>query len=249
MAFGNMDFVELLKFYKDNDNFPAQVRKSFDKFSEVSKSDDDDDEGESKDSLIIDDNCIFDLDNMCWNSHLKDNGSVKGNRPSSVDGLYFVNGRLYLIEFKGTYNYTLNFEEIMDKCIEKVDDEDLAGALESIKNRYDDEILCNLKIKPSDSLFLTLPKIYRYYCEKTSLEYNKEEFLSWLLKVRKRLYVVFLNDAYDSERNESKSYKYLRMDKKLKKRYAPFKELANMENSIVTQDEFREGFIKEFFNN
>lgn len=247
MAFGNMDFVELLKFYKDNDNFPAQVRKSFDKFSEVSKSDDD--EGESKDSLIIDDNCIFDLDNMCWNSHLKDNGSVKGNRPSSVDGLYFVNGRLYLIEFKGTYNYTLNFEEIMDKCIEKVDDEALAGALESIKNRYDDEILCNLKIKPSDSLFLTLPKIYRYYCEKTSLEYNKEEFLSWLLKVRKRLYVVFLNDAYDSERNESKSYKYLRMDKKLKKRYAPFKELANMENSIVTQDEFREGFIKEFFNN
>lgn len=247
MAFGNMDFVELLKFYKDNDNFPAQVRKSFDKFSEVSKSDDD--EGESKDSLIIDDNCIFDLDNMCWNSHLKDNGSVKGNRPSSVDSLYFVNGRLYLIEFKGTYNYTLNFEEIMDKCIEKVDDDDLAGALESIKNRYDDEILCNLKIKPSDSLFLTLPKIYRYYCEKTSLEYNKEEFLSWLLKVRKRLYVVFLNDAYDSERNESKSYKYLRMDKKLKKRYAPFKELANMENSIVTQDEFREGFIKEFFNN
>lgn len=106
-----------------------------------------------------------------------------------------------------------------------------------------------MKIKPSDSLFLTLPKIYRYYCEKTSLEYNKEEFLSWLLKVRKRLYVVFLNDAYDSERNESKSYKYLRMDKKLKKRYAPFKELANMENSIVTQDEFREGFIKEFFNN
>lgn len=247
MAFGNIDFVELLKFYKDDDNFPPRARKSFDKFSEVSKSDDDEDE--SKDPLIIDDNCIFDLDNMCWNSHLKDNGSVKGNRPASVDGLYFVNGRLYLIEFKGTYNATLDLEEIMDKCIEKVDDEDLVGALENIKNRYDDEILCNLKIKPSDSLFLTLPKIYHYYCEKMGLEHNKKEFLSWLLKVPKRLYVVFLNDSYDSERNESKSYKYLRMDKKLKKRYAPFKELANMENSIVTQDEFREGFIKEFFNN
>ena len=49
------------------------------------------------------------------------------------------------------------------------------------------------------------------------LEYNKDEFLSWLLKVRKRLF-VFLNDAYDSKRNESKSYKYLRMDKKLKKK-------------------------------
>ena len=247
MVFNNRDFVELLKFYNDDDNFPPQARKSFDKFSEVSKSDDDEDE--SKDPLIIDDNCIFDLDNMCWNSHLKDNGSVKGNRPASVDGLYFVNGRLYLIEFKGTYNATLDLEEIMDKCIEKVDDEDLVGALENIKNRYDDEILCNLKIKPSDSLFLTLPKIYHYYCEKMGLKHNKKEFLSWLLKVPKRLYVVFLNDSYDSERNESKSYKYLRMDKKLKKRYAPFKELANMENSIVTQDEFREGFIKEFFNN
>ena len=103
---------------------------------------------------------------MCWNSHLKNNGSVKSNRPLSVDALHFKNGRLYLIEFKGTFNSTLNLEEIMDKCIEKVDDSDLAGALESIKNRYDDEILCNLKIKPSDSLFLTLPQIYKYYCEK-----------------------------------------------------------------------------------
>ncbi|WP_019268190.1 hypothetical protein [Methanobrevibacter smithii] len=57
-----------------------------------------------------------------------------------------------------------------------------------------------------------------------------------------------MNDIHDSKRNESKNYKYLRMDKKLKKRYAPFKKLANMENSIVTQDEFREGFMREFFN-
>jgi hypothetical protein len=98
-----------------------------------------------------------------------------------------------------------------------------------------------LKIKPSDSLFLTLPQIYKYYCEKKDIKYNKEEFLSWLLNVPKRLYVVFLNDIHDSKRNESKNYKYLRMDKKLKK-------LANMENSIVTQDEFREGFMREFFN-
>lgn len=57
-----------------------------------------------------------------------------------------------------------------------------------------------------------------------------------------------MNDIHDSKRNESKNYKYLRMDKKLKKRYTPFKKLANMENSIVTQDEFREGFMREFFN-
>lgn len=244
MAFDNMDFEDLLNFYKNQDNFPDHARKSFDKFSEVSKS-----EGEYKCSLIDDDNCIFDLDNMCWNSHLKRNGQVKGNRPSSVDALYFVNDRLYLIEFKGTYNFTLDLEEIIDKCIEKLDDSDLINALNSIKNRYDDEILCNLKIKPSDSLFLTLPKIYKYYCEKMGFDYNKDEFLLWLLKVPKRLYVVFLNDAYESERNESKSYKYLRMDNKLQRRYAPFKELANMENSILTQDEFKDEFMKEFFNN
>ena len=153
MAFDNMDFEDLLNFYKNQDNFPDHARKSFDKFSEVSKSED-----EYKCPLIDDDNCIFDLDNMCWNSRLKRNGQVKGNRPSSVDALYFVNGR-YLIEFKGTYNFTLDLEEIIDKCIEKLDDSDLINAFNSIKNRYDDDILCNLKIKPSDSLFLTLPKI------------------------------------------------------------------------------------------
>lgn len=144
MAFDNNDFVKLLNFYKEDNNFPDNAKKSFDKVSEVSKSDD-----IFKNSLIMDDNYIFDLDNMCWNSHLKN---------------------------------------------------------------------------------------------------DKKEFLSWLLKVPKRLYVVFLNDEHDSRRNESKSYKYLRMDKKLEKRYAPFKELANMENSIVTQDEFLDGFIGKFFN-
>lgn len=246
MTFTNMDFVDLLNFYKNQENFPANARKSYDKFSEVSKSDDDEDE--FKDPLIVDDNCIFDLDNMCFNSHIKENGHVKSNRPSSVDGLHFVNGRLYLIEFKGTYNATLDLEDIMNNCIEKVNDEDLAGALNIIKNRYDDEILCHLKIKPSDSLFLTLPHIYKYYCENMGKEYDKEEFLSWLLKVPKRLYVVFLDDVHDSERNESRSYKYLRMDKKLEQRYAPFKQIANMENSIVTQDDFKESFMGEFFN-
>ena len=246
MAFGNKDFDDLLNFYKDQNNFPNHAKPSFNKFSEVSKSDDDG--NQFKNPLIIDDNYIFDLDNMCWNSHLKKNGSVKSNRPASVDALHFHNGRLYLIEFKGTYNVTLDLEKIIDKCIELVDD-DLASALHSIKNRYEDEIFCNLKIKPSDSLFLTLPQIYKYYCKEKGLEYNKEEFISWLLNVPKRLYVVFLNDAYDSQRNESKSYKYLRMDKRLEKRYAPFKELANMENSIVTQDEFKEVFMERFFNN
>ena len=245
MAFTNRDFADLLNFYKNQGNFPVNARKSFDEFSEVSKSDDKD---EFKDPLIIDDNYIFDLDNMCFNSHLKENGHVKSNRPYSVDGLYFKKGRLFLIEFKGTYNATLDLESIMNKCIEEVDDEDLAGALNHIKNRYGDEILCHLKIKPSDSLFLTLPHIYKYYCEKNDIKNNNEEFISWLLNFKKRLYIVFLNDIYDSERNESKSYKYLRMDKKLEERYAPFKEIANMENSIVTQDEFKESFMKEFFN-
>lgn len=40
MTFTNMDFVDLLNFYKNQENFPANARKSFDKFSELSKSDD-----------------------------------------------------------------------------------------------------------------------------------------------------------------------------------------------------------------
>lgn len=244
MVFNNVDFVNLLNFYKDEDNFPTNFRKSFDKFSEVSKSDD----GAFKNPLIIDDNYIFDLDNMCWNSHLKNNGSVKSNLPSSVDAIHFINGKLYLIEFKGTYDSMLDLDGIIDNCIEKIDDVDLVSALKSIKNRYGDNILCNLKIKPSDSLFLTLPQIYKYYCEKMGRPHVKEEFVSWLLNVPKRLYVVFLNDNCGGRGNESKCYNYLRMSKKLEGRYAPFKDLVNMENSIVTQDEFRNGFIDEFFD-
>lgn len=41
MAFDNSDFVNLLNFYKENDNFHDNARKSFNKFSEVSKSDND----------------------------------------------------------------------------------------------------------------------------------------------------------------------------------------------------------------
>lgn len=142
----------------------------------------------------------------------------------------------------------LELDGIIDNCIEKIDDVDLVSALKSIKNRYGDNILCNLKIKPSDSLFLTLPQIYKYYCEKMGRPHVKEEFVSWLLNVPKRLYVVFLNDNYSGRGNESKCYNYLRMSKKLEGRYAPFKDLVNMENSIVTQDEFRNGFIDEFFD-
>ena len=40
MAFTNMDFVDLLNFYKNQENFPVNARNSFDTFSEVSKSDD-----------------------------------------------------------------------------------------------------------------------------------------------------------------------------------------------------------------
>ena len=38
------------------------------------------------------------------------------------------------------------------------------------------------------------------------------------------------------------------MSKKLEERYTSFKELVNMENSIVTQNEFKDGFMREFFN-
>lgn len=74
MTFTNSDFVDLLNFYKIQENFPANARKSFDTFSEVSKSDDGD---ESKEPLIKNDNLIFDLDNMCFNSYLKENGGLK----------------------------------------------------------------------------------------------------------------------------------------------------------------------------
>ncbi|MBQ9161421.1 MAG: hypothetical protein IJ672_08900 [Methanobrevibacter sp.] len=250
MSFNNNDFVDFLEFFKDSGNFPDNAKNSYQTVTEVSKSED------NGKSVIYNDNYIFNLDNMCGNVHIKDNGHVKSNRPLSVDGLYFLGGHLYLIEFKGTPISYPDSEEILNIWINFLNEQNygnydnsaLINALKIIKNRYNDEILCNLKIKPSDSLFLTLPLIYNYYCKRKGIDCDREEFLSWLMNVPKRLFVVFLNDDRKSERNESKSYKYLRMDKKLEKRYAPFKSLVNMENSIVNQEEFENVFLGQFFN-
>ena len=115
---------------------------------------------------------------MCWNSHLKNNGSVKSNRPLSVDALHFKNGRLYLIEFKGVPINSLDYKEILklikmdlekDKCVNFRENcpisNNLMLNLTRTYERYEDEIFCSLKIKPIESLFVVLPKLYKKYCE------------------------------------------------------------------------------------
>lgn len=239
MKFNHNDFSNLLNFYKIQDNFPDNAKKCFEKISEVSKSN----KGRS---LINDDKYVFNLDNMCYNSYLKDNCSPKDN-PSCVDALYFKKNKLYLIEFKGTSMFTLDLKVIIDECIKKIkNDDELVSNLEFIKKRYDDEIICKLKIKPSDALFLALPQIYKYYCEKENIKYDNSEFFSWLLDVPKKLYFVFSDNTFNSEKNKSKGYKH-NMRHKLEKRCSFFKALAKMECLIITATIFKNDFLKEIY--
>lgn len=58
--------------------------------------------------------------------------------------------------------------------------EELFKSLTNAKNRFEDKIICQLKIKTTESLFFTFPAIYKYYCEKNDIGYDEHlsEFFS-----------------------------------------------------------------------
>ena len=224
--------------------------------SEVSKSDN----GLDKSVIENDDIFVFNLDHLCFNSYLSNSGRVNSPIPSSVDALYF-DGNMYLIEFKGEPISAQDNKEKLkdiisllknDKCsnsnLNCPLSDDLFKSLNNIQSMYSDEILCNLKNKPIESIFLVLPKLYDNYCKKQGIESDKVEFFDWLFKISKIIIIVFLDDEFKSEIGESKSYKYMRRDHALVTKYSPLKGLINAENSIISQSDFNNIFLKKINN-
>jgi len=254
MSFNDESFNDLLNFYKDTSNFPSNSKSTYDTYSIVSAS-----YGDGN-PLIDDNHCLFNLDNMCENSYLKKNGRIKANIPSSIDGLYFKKGKLYLIEFKGIFYSFPDYKKILKSTIKNIKlkkcesskencplNENTFETFNDIQEIYEDEIFCKLKNKPLESLFIVLPHIYKRYCEYNNLKRDKNGFMNWLINVPKMLIIVFLNDDKKSERYESKTYKS--MNNKLAGKYAHLKDLVNMEYLLCTQDEFKEEFINRIYIN
>lgn len=246
MVFTNQDFIDMLNFFKDKNCFSRNAKEAFETITEISKS-------ETGESLIKSDYCLYNLDNIAYNlslNSLENPNSV----PSSVDALFYFNSSkftLYLIEFKGISINSLDYKEILklikndlekDKCVNSRENcpisDNLISNLIKVRERYEDEIVCGLKIKPIESLLVVLPKLYKKYCDENGNDYYKtiSEFIDWLLRVNKKLYVVFLDD-------ENQNLNKKNISNKINSKYKYLKSFVNLEHKCYNQRAFEDVFV------
>ena len=84
-----------------------------------------------------------------------------------------------------------------------------------------------------------LPKLYKKYCDELDKNYYEtiSGFMDWLLKVNKKLYVVFLDD-----KNKSKIYKK-NISNKIDSKYKYLKSFVNLEHKCYNQKTFEDVFV------
>ncbi|WP_296889911.1 hypothetical protein [uncultured Methanobrevibacter sp.] len=257
MAFTDEDFIDLMNFCKDLNNFHKSAKKPFDSINNISRSD-----GRHNIPLIADYRYwFFNLDNICFNTHITDSGRVK-KLPASTDGLHIgINNsklKLYFIEFKGlpinSIDYKLKLKAInkslrKGRCANPQENcplsEEVFKSLNNAKSRFEDEINCQLKIKTTESLFFTLPEIYRYYCEKNEISYeeNLDDFIAWLLKSKKNFIVVFDDETELSPANRQFSFK-----NRLRDKFNHFRGIANITPSVVEKSLFEKKCLHKHFD-
>lgn len=257
MVFTDQDFIDLMNFCKDMNNFHESAKKPFDTVYNVSKSD-----GKHKHPLIADSRYwCFNLDHICINAHINDNGRKK-NPPASTDGLHYTMNNsklnLFFMEFKGLPINSIDYESKLGSindslrlghCDDPRDNcplsDELFKSLTNAKNRFEDEIICQLKIKTTESLFFTLPAIYKYYCEKNDIDYDEHlsEFISWLLKAKKNFIVVF-----DEKTELSRANRHFTFENRLRDKLNRFKNVANITPSVIVKSLFEKDYLYEYFD-
>lgn len=242
MSFTDEDFIKILNYCKNLSNFHENAQVAYDNIFNVS------------DSLIEDSRFwLFNFDNICKNLNIKENGKVKP-LPASTDGLEFIigaeNNTIYFIEFKDMPLKSVNYknklksikEQLRNHCYYQQDfcpiNTSKLKTLNNIHSYYEDERICKLKLKTTESLFFIMPKLFEYY-KKNHPEFNKthEEFIDWLLKSNKRFILVFANNGTNISNN------HFSFEKKLKDNYKHFEHVANIKTSIITKENFEIKFM------
>ena len=103
----------------------------------------------------------------------------------------------------------------------------------------------SVKIKTNESLFFTLPAIYKYYYEKNGINYNENlsKFISWLLKAKKNFIVVF-----DDEKQLNRANKHFTFENSLNSKFNRFQNVANIVPSVVEKSLFEKEYLYENFD-
>ena len=209
----NQDFISFLESFKSNEEYFTTV-------SEISRPIYKDRRGiEHKGDPLIQsvDFKMFSLDEI---KH--DTKSFKNNFPKSTDAIFYKpdNNRLilYLIEFKG-HNLNRpnrknritalkrNIENRKKECNRKIDGsqcytDQMITDLKLVEKEYGDNVEFGLKEKPTDTLFLTIPVIYKEYCKNNNIEIKDID--NYLKKCEIRLFVFAAVYSDSRRRNQGK---------------------------------------------
>ena len=246
MSFTDDDFIEILNYCKDLTNFHENAKVSYDNIVNIS------------DSLIGDSRFwLFNFDNICENIYTKSNGRIN-NLPASTDGLDFIigneNNTLYFIEFKDASLHSTDYKKELKSIKKSLNNNHcyyqqdfcpitshMLNSLDNAKSYYEDERICKLKLKTTESLFFILPRLFEHY-KNNRPEFNKtyDEFISWLLKLNKRFILVFAND------NQNIPNDHFSFENKLKNNYKHFENVGNIKTSIIKKKDFEDKFLNKF---
>lgn len=175
-----LKFSEFLDYYK-----PTYCKPSY----EISMPKPDDsgeyEEGEELSPLVKSDFIMLDFDSICDDANFYKTRPKKFlNEPSTVDALYYRiidenKIEFFLVEFKSFYfdwnnygDYKASVDKVFNNIIYcNINDELTTGInrLNSIKKNFGSTIEFSLRLKPYESLFVVLPKIYEEYCEEMDI--------------------------------------------------------------------------------
>lgn len=124
---------------------------------------------------------MLDFDAMCRDANFYPKTNKKDiNRPSTTDAIYYRipnenNIELSLVEFKTfsfTWEHKLYYTSAVNKirkrlnsCGQTSESQKGLDMLDNIKDKLGNRIEFSLKLKPYDSLFVVLPKLYEEYCD------------------------------------------------------------------------------------
>lgn len=200
--FTNQDFKEFMKsFKKGTFTENNETHKFHDSLTELSKSD-----TKKADALIFHSQKMYGLD---W--IVKGSKRLNKRPPKTTDALYFrldSNGdmKLHIIEFKfiSYKSYKNKFNNLCNEICCKIscddrylDDDECLNRyflkdLNLIRDNFKDPIDISFQLKPYEAIFITLPELYKEYCQERG--YEEKDIKTYLTNIKKYYWIVIRND-------------------------------------------------------
>lgn len=240
-------FSKFLDYYKDDYGKPSW---------EISMPNPEDEDEICDDlvPLVKSDYIMLDFDLMCKDANFYPKRTKEEcNRPSTVDALYYRflsenKLELTLVEFKSfdfDWNKDADYNASLKKVLDNFDGIKLDSStqkgierLNSIKKTYGNTIEFSLRLKPYESLFVVLPKIYDEYCMIKSI--SKEDQLNFFNFFQSDLCMIKL--VVVGQKNEDLNKAYMgKLGSLLEKQ---FRRLDYV--NVLTPHDHRECFPDEF---